>query len=288
MQDEEISYNKQNDILLGFIITLIYGIVVYIPELLDLEQLLFNSDLSPYESIIFKFILRFSLSGMVWLLIIPYMLYIIKKVSLQRYGIFINFNIKQKAIRNVFIGMGISIIFFSSINLLAVLLGVHSSNYILLVDPEFENGLGWFVFVFAFIPGIWEEIAFRGVLLSIFMQKNSEKESIVYSSLLFSFFHIFNFFILNQDIISVIFQSIAAIFVGLALSNLVIKTKSIVSGVIIHYTIDVTLFISGLIFTLGETDNSLIFALFALLIVPPLIIYISTVIYEHINLSKTK
>jgi len=287
IKNEESQLRKDNYLLLGLVITSIYGFIIYIPELLNLEQFLFNNDPSPFASVAQKFILRFVLSGIVWLLIVPYILYKLQKTSFHGYRIFMKINMKQKVRRNVLIGIGISILFFSSISILAILLDVYSPNYHLLIDSDFESGLGWLILIFALIPGIWEELAFRGVLFSVLMKKYSEKESIIYSSLFFSFFHIFNYFILNQDLVSVVLQSVAAIFVGLVLANLMIKTKSIISGVIIHYSIDVTLFISGLIFNLGDTDNSILFALFALMIVPPLVIYISTTLIEYIAPSES-
>ncbi|MHA2164984.1 MAG: CPBP family intramembrane glutamic endopeptidase [Candidatus Hodarchaeales archaeon] len=274
-----------NPFLFGVIFTIIYGVTAYLPELLDLEFILFTDNLSPFMSIFFKFVSRFTLSGILWILALPLGLKLLKGISSRDFIISLRLLPKQLTTRNVTFGIVASLAFVSCVVLIALLLGVFNPNFSLLVDPDYENGLGWFIFIFALIPGIWEEIAFRGIILSLLLSKYSVRKAMIIDGFLFSLFHVFNFLILGQDLLSVLLQSFAAIFVGISLAYLVIKTDSLLPAIIIHYSIDVTLFISGFIFNLTDNTSSSIFAIFSLIILPPLVIYLSTLIFEKYNLK---
>ena len=275
------SESKQlvNPILFGVIFTIIYGVTAYLPELLDLEFILFTDNLSPFMSIFFKFVSRFTLSGILWILALPLGLKLVKGISSRDFIISLRLLPKQLTTRNATFGIGASLAFVCCVVLTAILLGVFNPNFSLLVDPDYENGLGWFIFIFALIPGIWEEIAFRGIIFSLLLSKYSARKSIVLSGLLFSFFHIFNFLILNQDFLSVMLQSVAAFFVGITLAFLVLRKDSILPAIIIHYSIDVTLFISGFIFNLNDDSASSLFAILVLMVIPPLIIFLFTILF---------
>ena len=234
---------------------------------------------------LFKFVSRFTLSGFLWLLALPLGLKLVKGISSRDFIISLRLLPKQLTIRNATFGIIASLAFVSCVVLTAILLGVYNPNFSLLVDPDYENGLGWFIFIFALIPGIWEEIAFRGIIFSFLLSKYSVRKALIVDGLLFSLFHVFNFLILGQDLLSVLLQSFAAMFVGVTLAYLVVKTDSLLPAIIIHYSIDVTLFISGLIFNLTDNTSSSIFAIFALIILPPLVIYLSTLIFEKYNLK---
>jgi membrane protease YdiL (CAAX protease family) len=262
----------ERPLLFGFILTIIYGFIAYLADLLELEQVLFASGSSPFASIFFKFSSRFTLSGILWLILLPIALSIIKGLSFRDYVRYLRLN--QKIVRNIVIGLIISTSFVIAVVLTAIILGVYSSDIEFLVSPDHLSGIGWFIFVLALVPGIWEEIAFRGIILSFLVKEYSVKKAIIFNGLLFSLFHLFNYFILHQDLDNVILFSLAAIPVGIALSYLTIKRKSILPAILIHYTIDVTLFITGYIFDLSDEGSALVFALLAVFVFPPLLIYL--------------
>jgi membrane protease YdiL (CAAX protease family) len=64
------------------------------------------------------------------------------------------------------------------------------------------------------LPSIFEEVAFRGVLLTFFLVKYSKRKSIVFSSLAFGIIHIFNIFS-GRDPVWVSGQVIWAFILGL-------------------------------------------------------------------------
>ena len=63
---------------------------------------------------------------------------------------------------------------------------------ILFGNPSITTGLGWFLFILMLIPGIWEEVAFRGVILNLQLKKYSNTISIMLYGVLFGLFHLTN------------------------------------------------------------------------------------------------
>ena len=160
------SIHFEYPLLFGLILTLIYGFLAYLPEILDLKYVLFTGNLSPFEDIFFVFVSRFALSGILWIFFLPIVLYLMKGISSRDFVGFFRLHPDRMTMRNILLGLIVSFSFVICVVFTAILLRVYTSNFSLLVSPEYENGLGWFVFIFAFIPGIWEEIAFRGIILS--------------------------------------------------------------------------------------------------------------------------
>jgi membrane protease YdiL (CAAX protease family) len=286
-ENKSESIHFEDPVLFGLILTLIYGFIAYLPEFLDLKHVLFASNLTPFEDIFFVFVSRFALSGILWMLLLPIALYLMKGISFRNFVGFLSLLPDRITMRNILLGLIVSLSIAICVAFTAILLGVYTSNFSLLVSSNYENGLGWFVFIFALIPGIWEEIAFRGIILSFLLSKYSVRKAAIFDGILFSVFHIFNYLILGQDLDSVLLQSIAAIFVGVSLSFLVIKTNSLLPAILIHYSIDVTLFISGFIFDLSDSNSALIFVVLSLIVLPPILISLFTIIFENIITSDT-
>ena len=96
----------------------------------------------------------------------------------------------------------------------------------------------------ALIPGIWEEVAFRGIVLVLLMKKYSKKASLIINSVLFGFFHLINLINIwgssNPRVvaINVAFQLVYATTAGFAFAYLYIKTESLVPSILSHYLLD--------------------------------------------------
>jgi membrane protease YdiL (CAAX protease family) len=84
------------------------------------------------------------------------------------------------------------------------------------------------------LPSIFEEVAFRGVLLTFFLLRYSKRKSIVFSSFGFAIIHIFNL-LSGRDPIWVAGQVIWAFILGLFYGYLFIKTGSLLPVMIVHY-----------------------------------------------------
>ncbi|NPD90176.1 MAG: CPBP family intramembrane metalloprotease [Asgard group archaeon] len=184
------------------------------------------------------------------------------------------------------VGLVTGLTFFGLVVFTAFLIGTFTPNFSLLNSPEYEGGVAWFIFVFALIPGIWEEVSFRGFILSSLRTKYSVRKAIVFNGLLFAVFHLYNYLLLGQDLVTVLLQSVAAIFVGMSLSYLVIKFNSILPAILIHYSIDVTLFIIDFNIDQGNETLTTIFYIIVLFILPSLLIILGSLVAKKMNVIE--
>jgi len=271
----EKNKNKNEDhlktILICTSLTILYGLVAYLPEQLNLIDIITNDETPGLLYISTIFLMRFILSGILWILIIPLIFYLLKNQSLKNYLNNIRFGNKNKLLRNVMIGILASIAFFIVSSLIALLLGIFNFDFGIFGTPSWDSGLGWFIFILALIPGIWEELAFRGIILALLLDKFSKKKAFLINGLLFGFFHIFNL-ILGRDLSSVLFQLLYAIPVGIAFAYMAVKSNSIIPCIITHYFVDVILFSFGESFILTDELKMILFVLLAVIIALPVII----------------
>lgn len=96
---------------------------------------------------------------------------------------------------------------------------------------------GWFVLVLALVPGLWEELAFRGLILSNLQDRYRPWIAIVISSMLFGLFHISNLLLRGPD--EVIMEMIMAAAVSVAWGYVVLKTGSVIPAITSHYCMNV-------------------------------------------------
>lgn len=99
-------------------------------------------------------------------------------------------------------------------------------------------------------PGIWEEVAFRGVMLVLILKVQRKEKAIFSNGLLFGMFHIVNLLIAFIDlvlfevdlklatVIQVCYQIVWTTFLGIFLAYMFIKTKMLLPCIIFHYLID--------------------------------------------------
>ena len=100
---------------------------------------------------------------------------------------------------------------------------------------------GWFIWIFMIRPGLWEEVAFRGVILPLLSRKYKQIISILISGLIFGLVHAPNLtFVLlsGLDPLLAVFQVIYATLIGFSMGYMFIKTKSLLPSIIYHYLID--------------------------------------------------
>jgi membrane protease YdiL (CAAX protease family) len=100
-------------------------------------------------------------------------------------------------------------------------------------DPDVT---GWGFFILALIPGIWEELAFRGLIQSKLQTVFTTKTAVFLSSLFFALFHLSNIF--NQAPQQVVLIVIMAFFFGLGWGYMTLKSQSVIPAMISHYLVD--------------------------------------------------
>ena len=81
---------------------------------------------------------------------------------------------------------------------------------ILIGLPEESSGSGIFLFFSMLIWGIWEEVLFRGVILTMLLKNYGNSKAIIINSMVFGLYHCFNF-LGGADPILIIIQIISSL-----------------------------------------------------------------------------
>ncbi|MFX1555409.1 MAG: lysostaphin resistance A-like protein, partial [Promethearchaeota archaeon] len=242
-------------VLGAIVLTILYFIFQWLSVFTEsLVFLPFSSfiTLNNYTVLLFiDFFFQFGFLAVLWFLIVPKGMKLPEMSdNFKDYTKKIHLSTYKPLLRNILLGVGSFIIFGVVVLIGAITLG----NYIF--DPSilFGNpnpdrfglaGLGWFLFVFMLIPGVWEETAYRGVAIPMLLKKHSLRTSLIISSVIFGFAHTFNlitYTLIGIDLfialILVSFQVIYATLLGFAFGYMYIKTKSLLPSIILHYLID--------------------------------------------------
>ena len=83
-------------------------------------------------------------------------------------------------------------------------------------------------------PTIFEEAVFRGIVLTVFLSKYSERKSILFSSLGFGLMHVLN--LLNgANLVWIMGQVVWAFLMGLFYGYAFVRTRSLLPVMIVHY-----------------------------------------------------
>ena len=168
--------------------------------------------------------------------------------------------------RNLLAGFGFFVIFSIVVLVGANLLG----EFLFLPEFLFRNpnpyltglaSLGWFIWIFMLRPGIWEEVAFRGISIPMLLKKYGNFTVIVVSGILFGLAHSFNLILVGlgwASPINVLYQVIYTTFIGFSLGYTFIKTKSLIPCMLYHYLIDTI----GLALINTQINNAFVLGLY--------------------------
>jgi membrane protease YdiL (CAAX protease family) len=150
----------------------------------------------------------------------------LEKVKLERKGL---------SIKNIFEGFLTGIMLLVSFVLVDISLG---DQFVFRLDfnrilgfPNFAN-LGFFNLIQQISPAFWEELIFRGIILTILLKMFSTRIAILIDTILFGVVHLSN---LNPTIFDSIGQLIYTFSFGIILAYLFIKTSSLIPCIIAHY-----------------------------------------------------
>jgi membrane protease YdiL (CAAX protease family) len=88
--------------------------------------------------------------------------------------------------------------------------------------------------LFVSIPSAFEEVVFRGIILTVFLSKFSKWKSIIFSSLGFGIIHALNL-ASGADSVWVMGQVVWAFIIGLFYGYAFVKTRSLLPVMIVHY-----------------------------------------------------
>lgn len=157
----------------------------------------------------------------------------------------------------------------------------------LLEQPYISSEIpaGWFLFVIALLPGIFEELLFREYIMRLQLTKYSIRFAIISNGILFGIFHIFGRL---NDPLGAIILIIVALPYGMALSYLRITSKSLIPCIVMHYLTDsLLLFLLSGMFSFEENPLGLLLSfLLGITIIPSILIIFFISIYTKIKDKK--
>ncbi|MHA1489312.1 MAG: CPBP family glutamic-type intramembrane protease [Promethearchaeota archaeon] len=251
MHEYETGGALRKNPLLGIVVLAILYIavpqIIVIPLVLPIVFLLENISLPFIFLMLIDFFLSFLSLLVLWFIIVPFGLKLPNgKESFREFAKTIRLSTVQPLGRNILLGIFYTAIFCGCALCGALFLGEYVFDLSLILGtptPENYYGLltrGWILFVNMLIPGIWEEIAFRGVILTLLLKKYSKKKAIIIDGVAFGLFHLTNIiFLPGVDPYVVMMQAIYAGLMGISLAYMYVATESLLPCIIAHYLIDV-------------------------------------------------
>ncbi|MBY9020823.1 MAG: CPBP family intramembrane metalloprotease, partial [Candidatus Lokiarchaeota archaeon] len=241
----------------------LYAGFLFLPGFIELPLIFIIADLPIIVVLFIDFFVTFGVMALLWLFVVRRSLGLPNgKEPLKEYIKTIGLKPDRKIVRNILLGIGCSAIYFISTFITGNIFG----NYIFDFDVIFGNPgtsisfFGWFLFILMLIPGIWEEVSFRGVISTLNLRKYSRTTVLIVVSILFGLFHYLNL-IAGNDLVSTGIQVIYASLLGFLFGYLFIKTKSLIPSIIVHYLIDSL----GQLFTYVTFDSIVGLTLFAII-----------------------
>ncbi len=179
--------------------------------------------------------INFAIITVLWLFIVPNGLHLPNgRESFLQYLNTIKLSHLTPIGKNILLGILCTAVFFASMLISTLLTGLYVFNLTLILPPTSDSLLS------SFKPGIWEEVAFRGVILFILLKKFPVRKAILIDAVLFGVFHLTNL-IFNPTLIGLILtlrQVGFTTILGLFFAYLTVKTDSLLPAIITHYLFD--------------------------------------------------
>jgi membrane protease YdiL (CAAX protease family) len=119
------------------------------------------------------------------------------------------------------------------------------------------------------IPSMFEEVAFRGIVLTVFLSQYSDRKSIIFSSLGFGLMHLLNL-AMGRELVWVLGQVVWAFTIGLFYGYVFVRTQSLLPSMIVHYLSNVFIYsLTGYMQNRASIEMQALFGvLFSLGIIP--------------------
>lgn len=182
------------------------------------------------------FIAQFSAQVVLWFVVVPFVFHLPNgKESFRQYLSTIRLSKIQPLAHNLILGILCALVIFACMLCSSLIAG----GYVF--DPNRVFPPNSWMIVIAFIPGIWEEVAFRGAILALLLRKYSERKAILIDAAMFSAIHSLNLLGRMNDYLAWLFigsQVVYTFFAGIFLGYLLIKSKSLLPCMITHYLVD--------------------------------------------------
>jgi len=143
-------------------------------------------------------------------------------------------------LKAVLLGVFSLVVFCALAAVLSLSMGIFRGDLsVVLAYPDLHpdpDVVGWAYFFLALVPGIWEELAFRGLIQSRLRERFSATGSILLSATLFGLFHLTN--LLTHAPSQVIGEVMMAFLFGIAWGVMTVRSGSVIPAMLSHYLVD--------------------------------------------------
>ncbi|MFW9850390.1 MAG: lysostaphin resistance A-like protein [Candidatus Thorarchaeota archaeon] len=177
-------------------------------------------------------LLQFIVRAIELLAVVPFILKVPNgERSYKEYLSDIKLSEYQPLSRNLIIAIISTLLLLSGLTLTGILYGNFVLDFSILLQ---ENSP---YLLIALNAGIWEEIMWRGIILTMFLRRYTVRTSIAANTVLFALAHLSNLLV-GQDIIIMLGQLIFVLIATPFIAYVFIKTESLLPGIVIHFIID--------------------------------------------------
>jgi len=206
-----------------FLVVILYVVVLVVPQII--MAALGVAD--PASDLI-----NFVIYSIFWFVLVPFGLRLPNKVSSVRaYISDIQLSNLKPLGRLIILGIGFGGLFLLILAVSSFLMGSFSLSIRRIMPPE-----SWKL-LYGNIGAFFEEVAIRGVILVLLLKRYDKTKAVFFSAFLFGIGHIIGFF-LGNDLVSSVIQVLYAFCLGVLFAALVIKTDSLLPGIIAHMIIN--------------------------------------------------
>jgi membrane protease YdiL (CAAX protease family) len=279
--------NPKNALGTSFFVMVIFGFMVIISQIIS-QYLIVPLGLDYIVELVISFVIQFTFAGLTCLIIIPFLLKVPQNSKpYKEYLQSIHFTNIKPIGKILFIGLtGTVFVLFFSLFVTSIPGNLLLTPEMLFGAPERSITMGWFRFIHNLIPGIWEEVYARGILLAILLRRYPREEgkhhkAILIGGLIFGLTHMLDIPRLITNPIYIGVQVIYSSIIGIAFGYIAVGTKSLLPSILIHWMIDTfTVYITPV-----PADDIMFLILFmaGVIIASGLII---ALVYQSTDLSK--
>jgi membrane protease YdiL (CAAX protease family) len=273
---------KGKPIILVILATIVFSIFIKLDSLFSVANTLASRGWSLLPILLVIVLIRMIFAGLVVLIILP----LILRSGSWRDWLPGYLRIDRKI---VLLGLLSFAVFATLATVISLSMGIFKGDLsAVFAYPDIRpdpDVIGWGYFLLALVPGIWEELAFRGLIQSKLRTAFSISASILLSSLFFGLYHLSN--LVTQSPAQALPGVIMAFFFGIGWGYMTVKARSVIPAMISHYLVDSM----GQIFLgVNNTDPALATGFFLLLtlLFPIFNIVLTKLVYKQPQvMSKT-
>lgn len=178
------------------------------------------------------FLFRFIVKTVFLLLLVPFVLMVPRgKRSFDEYTHDIGLRNCRPLVKNIVITVTTTVILLFGLLLAALLYG----DFVF--DPSIIHPANSPALIVSVNAGLWEEILWRGIILTMLLKRFAIRPAIAINTVLFSIAHLSNLLV-GQNPIVMLGQFIFVLIGTPALAYVFIKTESLWPGILIHFSVD--------------------------------------------------